>query len=94
MHARSVYKIPNGKLLKIDLEYDPDNGLIEDIRITGDFFAHPEESVELLESDLKKTRLSEVELKQRINSIIEKYNISFIGVDAEGLTQGIMRCIN
>ncbi|MEM0493309.1 MAG: lipoate protein ligase C-terminal domain-containing protein [Candidatus Thermoplasmatota archaeon] len=94
MHARSTYKIPNGKLLKIDLEYDQTTRLIEDIKIRGDFFAHPEESVEALENELKKTRLNEDELKSKINSLIKKYNINFIGVDAEGLTQGILRCIN
>ena len=91
MQSKSVYKVPNGKLLKIFLDYD--NDLINNIRITGDFFAYPEESIDILEEKLKNTLLSKKDLLEKINFVIKKYKIEFIGLDAEGLIEAIIRCI-
>jgi lipoate-protein ligase A len=93
MQSKSVYKIPNGKLIKIFLDYDSKNKLINNIRITGDFFAYPEESIDVMEKKLKNTLLTKKDLLEKINSIIKKYKIEFIGLNAEGLVEGILRCI-
>ena len=50
MRFQSTYKVPQGKLLKISIEFDEKNNVIRDIRITGDFFAYPEEAIELMEN--------------------------------------------
>jgi lipoate-protein ligase A len=92
MRSQSVYKVPQGKLLKISVEFDEKNNVIKDIRITGDFFAYPEEAIELMETKLKNTTLEREQLQQKISSIITKYHIQFIGLNAEGLTQGILMC--
>lgn len=93
MQSKSIYKIPNGKLIKIFLDYDNKNKLINNIRITGDFFAYPEESIDIMEKKLKNTLLTKKDLLEKINSIIKKYKIEFIGLNAEGLVEGILRCI-
>ena len=93
MQSKSVYKIPNGKLLKISLNYDENNNTITQISIMGDFFAHPEESIELMESELRNTILIKEKLLSKINSVINSNDIDFIGLDAEGLTQGILMCL-
>jgi lipoate-protein ligase A len=92
MQSYSIYKVPQGKLLKISLEYDEKMNVITDICITGDFFAYPEEAIELLEKKLKNTMLDHVHLLEKISSLIDEYHIQFIGVNAEGLTQGILMC--
>ena len=92
MQSRSIYKVPNGKLLKIFLQYDEKRNLIEEINIMGDFFAYPEEAVEMMENKLKNTLLEREHLIKKISSIIKEHNIQFIGLDAEGLTQGILMC--
>lgn len=92
MQSRSVYKVPKGKLLKIYLKYDEKSNLIDEINITGDFFAYPEEAVESMEDKLKDTLLEKEILFKKINSIIRTENIQFIGVDVEGLTKGILMC--
>ncbi len=92
MQSRSIYKVPNGKLLKIFLQYDEKRNLIEEINVMGDFFAYPEEAIELMENKLKNTRLEREHLLKKISSIIKEHNIQFIGLDAEGLTQGILMC--
>ena len=92
MQGKSVYKIPNGKLLKIFIEYDEKDNSIKDINITGDFFAYPEEAIEIMEKKLKNTKMEKENLLLKINSIIKENNIEFIGLNAEGLTQGILMC--
>jgi hypothetical protein len=92
MRFQSVYKVPQGKLLKISLEYNEKNNIIKEIQITGDFFAYPEEAIERMEAELKNTLFERSHLLKKIRSIIHENNIQFIGVDAEGLTQGILMC--
>ena len=93
MKSNSIYKVPNGKLLKIFLEYNKKNNSIELIKITCDFFAYPEEAIEILEKKLEKTSLKKNILLEKINCVIKDNNIEFIGLNAEGLTEGIMMCI-
>jgi len=92
MQAKSVYKVPNGKLLKIFLRYDEKDNSINEIRITGDFFAYPEETIEIMENELKNTLLERMPLLEKIQSVIKEHNIQFIGLHAEGLTEGILMC--
>lgn len=93
MQSKSVYKVPNGKLLKIFLEFNEKNNSIKNINITGDFFAYPEEAIETMENELKNTLLKREILLGKINSIIKENNIEFIGINAEGLTDGILICL-
>jgi hypothetical protein len=93
MQSHSIYKVPQGKLLKISLEYDEKKNVITDIRITGDFFAYPEEAIECMEKKLKNTILGRKQLLEQISSIISDYHIEFIGVNAESLTRGILMCV-
>jgi len=93
MISKSIYKVPNGKLLKITLDYNENNNQINQIRITGDFFAYPEESIEKIEDELKNLYLVKNELIKKLNSIIQENKIKFIGLNAEGLTNGILMCL-
>jgi len=93
MKGKSVYKIPNGKLLKIFLDYDQQTKCINTVQITGDFFMHPEEAIELLEQELQQVVLNETILRETIESIITKHHVQCIGLDAEGLSRGIMMCV-
>ncbi|KYK30985.1 MAG: hypothetical protein AYK22_08350 [Thermoplasmatales archaeon SG8-52-3] len=93
MQSRSIYKIPNGKLLKIFLEYNEKTNLIYELKITGDFFAYPEEAIEIIEKELKNALLNKEILIKKIDSIVKKNQIEFIGLNPEGLTQGILMCL-
>ena len=59
MENRFVYKIPGGKLLKITISHK--DGKIISVKINGDFFAHPEDSIEKLELILAGKKISEIE---------------------------------
>jgi lipoate-protein ligase A len=92
MRCHSIYKVPQGKLLKISLMYDQPTRTIHQVRITGDFFAYPEEAVELMEQALEHAIFERDHLKAKIESIIRTHDIQFIGVDTEGLTQALLNC--
>ena len=93
MNLKSVYKVPNGKLLKIFIEYNLKKNTINMINITGDFFAYPDESIEIIEKNLKNVKLERKLLFDRINFIIKEYKIEFIGLNAKGITEGILMCL-
>lgn len=92
MNLKSVYKIPDGKLLKISLDYNERNNSIGSINITGDFFAYPEEAIEIIEENLKDTSFDRLNLRDKIESIIKENHLELIGLNVEGLTHGIMLC--
>lgn len=52
-----THRVPGGKTLKIDAEIK--DNVIVDIVISGDFFAYPEEGIEMLENDLKGKTINE-----------------------------------
>jgi len=92
MKTKSVYKIPKGKLLKISLDYNEKTNKINYLYITGDFFAYPEEAIELIENKLKNTVMENDILYNEIESIVNTNMIQFIGLDSKGITKGIMMC--
>ena len=82
MRTKSVYKIPKGKLLKISLDYNEKTNIINDLNISGDFFAYPEESIELIENELKNTVMENDIIFKKIESIVNNYKIQFIGLSS------------
>jgi hypothetical protein len=87
-----VYKTK--KLIRILLEYEEDkknNGIINYVRITGDFFFYPEESLDDLEMQLIGTPLQKDELKRRIDKCLD-FSEAF-GFDSESLSNAILGCL-
>jgi lipoate---protein ligase len=90
----NIYKA--GKLIKIFLEYEEkghqDNiRTINSIKITGDFFLYPEDSLHILEMQLKGTKLEKAELKKKIDEFLGKSEA--FGFDSESMSQAILGCI-
>jgi hypothetical protein len=79
------YKVLNGKLLRID--FDLENNTIKNIRITGDFFIHPEESIKVIENSLKNIRINEIEKK--LNETISKNKIKIVGFNGKDLEKAL-----
>lgn len=86
--SKFAYKVPGGKLLKILLEHD--SGRIKSVKITGDFFAHPEDCIEELEEELAGVRLDEVEGRVKGFFSSKKRNIELFGVNAEAISYAIL----
>jgi lipoate---protein ligase len=90
--AYNIYKTK--KLIKILLKYEDDkegNRIISSVRITGDFFLYPEESLENLEVQLKGTRLDKDNLKKKIDKCLN--NSEAFGFDSKSLSDAILGCL-
>ncbi len=88
-NSSSVYK--SKKLVQISLSYDEKNHEIHSIKITGDFFLYPENSLELLETNLIGVKVDRNILMKKIEeSLIDSQTFGF---DSESLTEAIMQCI-
>ncbi|MDP2973760.1 MAG: hypothetical protein Q8N60_01800 [Candidatus Diapherotrites archaeon] len=79
------FKVPNGKLLRVAVEFEGD--AIRELKISGDFFLYPETGIELLEKAAKGKKLSELE--SAFENTLKKNKLLPLGFDAASLAQAI-----
>ena len=77
-----------GKIVKIKLAYKQESQLIHSIMITGDFFVHPEETIEQLEQGLCGVKLEKEDLKNKIQLVLK--NSEFFGFEIDSLVDVIL----
>ena len=77
-------KIVGGKLVRIDVTFDE---RIETVKITGDFFLHPEDTLEEIITVLEGASLPvrHEELVQKIEAVLEKNDAQLIGAGADDI---------
>jgi lipoate-protein ligase A len=78
------YKPKKGKLLRIDLEMDR---VIKRIRISGDFFMHPEEAIDEIENLLTGLRAYEVE--EKLDKYVKENDVRLVGITAKDIADAI-----
>ncbi len=76
---RAEYKIPGGKLLSAELSLE--EGRMVGVKITGDFFMHPETSIIELEKTLEGAPAAELE--DTVNTFFRENDITLFGVHVE-----------
>ncbi|MFQ5573413.1 MAG: lipoate protein ligase C-terminal domain-containing protein [Nitrosopumilaceae archaeon] len=86
--SKTVTKLE--KLLKIELKFQENIRQIHSIKITGDFFIHPEETVETLESSLVGVILEKEALRYKISSVLK--DCQLYGFDVDSLVDAIIQC--
>lgn len=86
-------KIKGGKLVRVKVEYGE---RIDNVRITGDFFMHPEETLFEIEEALKgaDSKESEFALVERISGIAAKHDAQLIGVAPEDIARVLRMAIS
>ena len=89
LKGNSIYKVPDGKLIKVSLELK--EGKIAIIRITGDFFIHPEEWVASLEDSLAGCPVERLEIAVREKASEDK--IQMVGIGAGDIVHAIKTAI-
>ncbi len=86
---RSVdYKAAGGKLVRVRLQED--KGKIRSLRLSGDFFLVPEESLVKLEKMLIGVQLQEPELQQLVDRFFETSRIQTLGVTRDDLVKALL----
>lgn len=88
MQGKSIYKVPNGKLIKVFLRHFANR--IDLVQFTGDFFIHPEESITTLEQSLVGTELEAKEIVKVVNDVKGKNNLTFFGINEEAIAIAIL----
>jgi len=88
MEGKSIYKIPDGKLLKIFLQFE--NNKINSIKITGDFFLHPEEGIEKIEQELIGVEIENGKIIEKIDETVKENKIELFGINSEGICRAIL----
>lgn len=86
--GKAEYKVEGGKLVKVQLAKR--GNAIGKIKITGDFFLHPEELIEELEEKLEGRLLDEEDLTEYIRALMEKNEASLLGAAPEDFARCIM----
>jgi len=82
------YKAPGGKLVRVRLR--DEQGVIRSIKITGDFFLIPEESLGKLEKMLEDVPLREAELRLLIDRFFRGTGAQGLGVSSDDFVKAIL----
>lgn len=85
-------KVQGGKLLRVRAEYED---VIKNVQITGDFFVHPEDTVEQIERSLFGINkdVTELVIQEIVNDILAKNNAQLIGIDSEAIARVLKKAI-
>jgi len=89
LERSAVRKFSGGKLLKVTVRSE--GGVIQDVRITGDFFVHPEDAVEEMERALRGARAAAV--RSILKGRVEGGGITTIGFKLDDLIGMIEGCV-
>ncbi|MEM0437885.1 MAG: hypothetical protein QXU54_01145 [Candidatus Micrarchaeia archaeon] len=83
-------KVSGGKLVRISAEFNGDT--LASLRITGDFFIHPEEHLLTIESSLVGTHISS--LRERIEKACAQRGAQCIGFSAQDIYEMLVEAYN
>jgi lipoate-protein ligase A len=75
--GRAEFKVPGGKLLAAETSVD--DGCLAKVKITGDFFMHPEEAIEGLEEALSGILTTDASIDEAIEGFFGDRTILLIG---------------
>ena len=85
------YKAGGGKLLRVRMTVTEDNPpFIQTLRITGDFFMHPEEAIEDLEQLLTGAPLDETALRECVQTFFAG-DVQVVGADVDDFVAALLK---
>jgi len=73
---KAEYKVPRGKLLACEITLK--NGVVDDVKISGDFFMHPEAAILDLEEAIRGTPIEDI--RQLVLGFFEEKKVTLFGV--------------
>ena len=81
-----------GKLLRIDVTYEDQ---IESIKITGDFFIHPEETLDQIVSELKGLPLpfQPDSVTRKLSYVIQNNEAEMIGITVNDIVNTLVEVL-
>ncbi|MFH1751311.1 MAG: hypothetical protein ABH863_06525 [Candidatus Micrarchaeota archaeon] len=93
--SKIAAKVEGGKLLQMELELSDDAMRAKFIKITGDFFIHPEDSLVVLEKALlmAPAGMAASGIASSISEISKSQGIQMLGITPEALAGAFVECI-
>jgi len=88
--GKCTLKVPNGKMLKVSVEFEGDR--IEKVVIKGDFFIHPEESLDNLEMALTSIQYKRKDVGDAVARFFAKKGLIAFGITPKAVTDAVMQC--
>lgn len=95
MKGKATQKGEGGKLITIEAVF----GLrLEEVKITGDFFLHPEETIRAIEQCLLERSIDEIKARtshivQDIDGVLRANKASLIGVSPQDVLETLKEAI-
>ncbi|MBS7247150.1 MAG: lipoate protein ligase C-terminal domain-containing protein [Candidatus Jordarchaeales archaeon] len=86
MTGNARLKVPGGKMIEAEVELE--GKLIRYVRITGDFYFHPEEELEELEETLKGAPIHA--LYELVEKFLKEKKVTLVGIDAKDIVKVIL----
>lgn len=93
MKGKASLKVKGGKLIQVKIDYDK---IIKNIEITGDFFIHPESSLEEIERCLIGVEVNEEEkeISERIKGVVKSEQAQLIGLSPEDIARVVKEALH
>ena len=85
----STLKVQGGKLVRAKVELDGKK--IRHLIITGDFFAYPEDLIELIENTLEGFEVDYKNIRDTIENTLKLGEATLIGVKPEDIAEVIVK---
>ncbi len=89
MQGVHTEKAPGGKLLRIKVDFNHDEKIIENVQMHGDFFIHPEDFIEDIEQLL--ANLDQKDTEQSIAAalirLVEDEGTELVGITPEAIAK-------
>lgn len=89
MQGVHTEKVPGGKLLRVKIDFNQEEGIIDDVEVEGDFFIHPEEFVDDMEQLLVNLdqKDSEESIAAALSRLVEEEGAELIGLTPESIAK-------
>lgn len=93
MEGFAADKLPGCKVVQVAVTYA---GTLHTVRITGDFFIHPEEGLDMLERTLvgRSLQTSDIDLVAYLKQTITKNQLQLVGITPEAIVTLVRRACN
>ena len=88
MKVNFDYKVPNGKLLRLNINFSDNK--IKEIKLCGDFFMHPEEAVSDIENSLIGSAIEKDSIIKKVSEVVKEKNAALFGINAEAIADAII----
>ncbi len=87
-------KVEGGKFVAVEVSVE--NGLMAKVKITGDFFLHPEESISDLENSLVgvKVPFDWIDTEKKLLTVITDKQLNLVGVKSGNIIAVLQKAVS